>query len=341
MKRPVVPAIRRALYFVLCAVVLAGCAGDQGRVPGQEKLHVGDSKDKLIRMMGPPDYRRGGGDGEVLQYCTTGFANDAYRVYWVRGDKILAMTSYPGVMQIGFCASHFRPLTWNDAPPHVRPPAQEKKDKPKGGGVASGTGFFINGQGAIVTNAHVVEGCKSIMVRGAGPAVVQVADFANDLAVLRVSGATAHPYARMDQSKVARLGEEVVVFGYPLSGALASSGNLTTGNISALAGFGNNIGRYQISAPVQPGNSGGPLLDRSGNVLGVIVSKLNAVSVAAAIGDLPQNVNFAVKGAFVKTFLDVNNVTYEEAAAGAAQPIADVAAKAQRFTVFIQCELDD
>lgn len=338
MKRPVSPTTRRALYFVLCTVVLASCAGDQGKVPGQEKLHVGDSKDKLIRMMGSPEYRRGGGDGEVLQYCTTGFANDAYRVYWMRGDKILAMTSYPGVMQIGFCSSHFRPLTWNDAPPHIRPPAQGQGNRPKGGGVASGTGFFINQRGAIVTNAHVVKGCKSIMVRGAGPAVVQVADSANDLAVLRVSGATMSPYARFDNTKVARLGEEVVVFGYPLSGALASSGNLTTGNVSALAGFGNNIGRYQISAPVQPGNSGGPLLDRSGNVLGVIVSKLDAMSAVAVTGDVPQNVNFAVKGAFVKTFLDVNNVAYEEAAAGAPRSIADVAAEAQKFTVFIQCE---
>lgn len=337
MKKPFVSAKLRVLLSVLGAILLAGCAGDQGKVPDQEKLHVGDSKEKIIRIMGWPEYRQGNNDGEVLQYCSTGFADDGYRVFWVRDDKIAAMTSYKGVMQLGLCDRHFRQLTWRDAPRSVGEP--ERRGKRKGGGVASGTGFFINRRGAILTNAHVVEGCKSIMVRNVGPAVVRVADAATDLAVLRVSGASAHPYARFDSAKVARLGEEVVVFGYPLSGALASSGNLTTGNISALAGLGNDAGRYQFSAPVQSGNSGGPLLDRSGNVLGVVVSKLDALGAAAATGRLPQNVNFAVKGVFAKTFLDVNNVAYEEAAAGTAQPIADVAAEAQRFTVFIQCEL--
>jgi len=307
-------------------------------VPGQEKLQVGDSKEKVVDVMGWPEYRSGDDNGEVLQYCSTGFADDGYRVYWIRNGKIVAMTSYKGVMQLGMCASHFRQLTWSDAPRSVRGP--ERENQPNGGGVASGTGFLINGQGAIMTNAHVVEGCKSIQVRSLGQAVVQVADSVNDLAVLRVSGVTPHPYARFDSAKVARLGEEVVVFGYPLSGALASSGNLTTGNISALAGLRNDVGRYQFSAPAQSGNSGGPLLDRSGNVLGVVVSNLDAVGAAKATGTLPQNVNFAVKGAVAKTFLDVNNIAYEEAAAGTPKPIADVAEEAQRFTVFIQCELE-
>lgn len=333
MKRLFIPAI----LFTFGVILLTGCAGDQGKVPGQEKLRVGDSKEKIVRVMGWPEYQRGDDNGEVLQYCSTGFADDGYRVYWVRDGKVVAMTSYKGEMQLGLCASHFRQLTWRDAPRSVREP--DGQDGRKGGGVASGTGFFISREGAILTNAHVVKGCKSIVVRSIGLAVVQVADVTTDLAVLRVSGATAHPYARFDKSRVARLGEEVVVFGYPLSGALASSGNLTTGNVSALAGLSNNTGRYQISAPVQPGNSGGPLLDRSGNVLGVIVSKLDTISAAAVTGDVPQNVNFAVKGAFVKTFLDVNNVTYEEAVAGVPLSVADVAAEAQGFTVFIQCEL--
>jgi S1-C subfamily serine protease len=93
----------------------------------------------------------------------------------------------------------------------------------------------------------------------------------------------------------ARLGEEIVVYGFPLAGLLASSGNVTTGNITALAGLGDDIRFLQISAPVQPGNSGGPVLDRNGNIVGIVVSKLDAIKTAIATQDIPQNVNFAIK----------------------------------------------
>jgi len=338
LKTLTAPTIIRACFAAWVIVILAGCAADSGIVPGHDRMRVGDGLSKLLRTVGKPEYRRGEQEGEVLQYCSTGLASDAYVVYWVRQGKIYGITNYSRSVAIGPCVFAFKQLTWSDAPESLRRP--NGSNKPERSGVASGTGFFINPQGAILTNAHVVDGCKSIMVRSVGAAVVQVADVATDLAVLRVSGTTARPYARFDRAKVTRLGEEVVVFGYPLSGALASSGNLTTGNVSALAGIGNDVGRYQISAPVQQGNSGGPLLDRSGNVLGVVVSKLNTLSAAAATGDIPQNVNFAIKGAFTKTFLDVNNVAYMEADSGTAQSIADVAAMAQRFTVFIECKLD-
>jgi hypothetical protein len=78
----------------------------------------------------------------------------------------------------------------------------------------------------------------------------------------------------------ARVGENIFVYGFPLSGLLSSSGNFTVGNITSVAGLGDDSRIMQISAPVQPGNSGGPLLDRFGNVVGVVVSKLNALRLA-------------------------------------------------------------
>ncbi len=103
-----------------------------------------------------------------------------------------------------------------------------------------------------------------------------------------------------------RQGEDIVVYGFPLPGVLSSGGNVSTGNVTALTGLGDDSRFLQISAPVQPGNGGGPLLDRSGNVVGVVVSKLNALSVASATGDVPQNVNFAIKASVALAFLELS-----------------------------------
>src|SRR5438132_5594034 len=116
-------------------------------------------------------------------------------------------------------------------------------------------------------------------------------DRQNDLALLPV---TEPPRADLRLQRAnwrlsVRLGEDVVVYGFPLAGVLSSEGNVTTGIITALSGTGDNKDHLQLSAPVQPGNSGGPVLDRQGNVVGVVVSKLNDLAMVAAKGDLPQN----------------------------------------------------
>jgi serine protease Do len=84
------------------------------------------------------------------------------------------------------------------------------------------------------------------------------------------------------------------------------------GNVTALAGLGNDSRYLQISAPVQPGNSGGPLLDRAGNVVGIVVAKLNAIGIASVTGDIPQNVNFAIKASVAAAFLDAQHVAYAD-----------------------------
>src|SRR5439155_21695916 len=99
--------------------------------------------------------------------------------------------------------------------------------------------------------------------------------------------------------RAVRQGDGIVAVGFPLRGLLASGPNVTTGTISALAGLGDDSRYLQITAPVQPGSSGGPLLDQSGNVVGVVVGKLDALRVAQAIGDIPQNVNFAINAAVI------------------------------------------
>jgi S1-C subfamily serine protease len=92
-----------------------------------------------------------------------------------------------------------------------------------------------------------------------------------------------------------RSGNDIIALGFPLHGLLGSQLKVSTGIVSATVGLLDDISQLQISAPIQPGNSGGPLLDEYGNVAGVVVAKLRALAVAKATGDIPQNVNFAVK----------------------------------------------
>src|SRR4029079_10829288 len=103
------------------------------------------------------------------------------------------------------------------------------------------------------------------------------------------------PKQRRFVSGPVRAGEAIAVYGFPLAGVLSSTGNVVSGNVTALTGLGDDVRYFQISAPIQPGNSGGPLMDYSGLVVGIVNAKLNDLAFAKTTGDLPQNVNFAIK----------------------------------------------
>jgi hypothetical protein len=134
-----------------------------------------------------------------------------------------------------------------------------------------------------------------------------------------------------------RLGESVVAFGFPLAGSLSLEGNVTTGNVSALAGLRDDPAYVQVTAPVQPGNSGGPLLDDAGNVIGVITAKLDAISIAKRTGDIPQNVNFAVKANVLESFLQRHAVTYAKQVTDRRLSVADIAESAKAASVRVEC----
>jgi uncharacterized protein len=175
-----------------------------------------------------------------------------------------------------------------------------------------GTGFFVSQNGNVLTNNHVIEGCSEIRVPAENTVgKLVVVDQANDLALvkLEVTGKASVQFPNSDDLKQ---GEEVFVFGFPLDGFLPSSGNITPGIISALAGPGNNSSLVQMTAPVQPGNSGGPLMNKKGKVVGVVVGKANAIKIAKVTGDIPQNINFAIAPRTVRSFLDANRIEYQK-----------------------------
>jgi hypothetical protein len=107
--------------------------------------------------------------------------------------------------------------------------------------------------------------------------------------------------------------------------------------VSALAGIGGDVRFFQITAPVQAGNSGGPLLDDAGNVAGVIVSKLDAVRVAQLLGDVPQNINFAIKGQVASAFLEAAGVQVATNAPARPVATAEIADRARKFSALIEC----
>jgi len=127
------------------------------------------------------------------------------------------------------------------------------------------------------------------------------------------------------------------VLGFPYAGLLASTPQVTTGAISALAGLHDDTRYLQLTAPVQPGNSDGPLLDLSGNVVGIVSARINALAVAERTGTLPENINFAIKSGIVRSFLEANQIDYETAQSSGGLEPADVGELAAKSVGLLEC----
>ncbi len=229
----------------------------------------------------------------------------------------------------------------SSAPRQFSPERQERAPKEV---VLVGSGFFVSRQGHVLTNNHVVKGCSSALVKIAGGqsynAAVVARDRENDLALLSTSQVVKSVATFYAGSRI-RPGDLVVVVGYPLHGLLASPATVTTGVVSALAGPHDDKRLLQITAPVQAGNSGGPLLDERGNVIGIVVGKLDALKVAGLTGDLPENVNFAINASLARAFLEARQVVYETAAPDNPRNPADIGEIARGFTVLVECHAAD
>ncbi|MGA3268256.1 MAG: tetratricopeptide repeat-containing serine protease family protein [Verrucomicrobiota bacterium] len=170
---------------------------------------------------------------------------------------------------------------------------------------ATGTGFFITDDGYLISNYHVAKDATKVrLLTSAGlinAKVVQV-DAANDLALLKADGRFAPlPIAA---SRTVALGGTVATVGFPDIGLQGFAPKLAKGEIASLSGAGDDPRYFQISVPVQPGNSGGALVDERGNVIGIVSAKLDAGAALAASGALPENVNYAVKSSFLLSFLE-------------------------------------
>ena len=206
------------------------------------------------------------------------------------------------------------------------------------GQVAStGTGFYINENGHILTNHHVIDGCSTVAIsRGTGqriPLRLIGADEGADLAVLAQDNATSTPLRLRNGAGInVRGGERVVLVGYPARSQLGGV-NVTEGIVSGLRGPLGDQSRFQYTAPTQPGNSGGPVLDSSGMVVGVVVSQIDKISGERTA----QNINFGIKLDLVRTFLSANGVIPAEGEAGSSLPTTDILQNADQSVVPLDC----
>jgi S1-C subfamily serine protease len=170
---------------------------------------------------------------------------------------------------------------------------------------ALGTGFFVTDNGYLLTCFHVVNNAASILVgttHGLFPAELVQSDPLKDVALLKVTGSfTALPLV---SSNSVELGESVFTIGFPNPTVQGLQPKLTRGDISGLAGVHDDPNEYQISVPVQPGNSGGALLDENGNVVGIVAARLSDLAAMRTSGMTAQDVNYAIKSSCAKTLLD-------------------------------------
>jgi len=218
----------------------------------------------------------------------------------------------------------------NPSPPAAKPVERTRV----GAGVIAAT------NGLVLTNHHVVTGCDEISVRDSDErrtaARVVGEDVANDLALLKAER-TFPKAASFRRGAPLQAGESVVVVGFPLAALLGFEPNVAFGYISAVGGLRGDASRFQISAPIHKGNSGGPILDQSGQVIGIVTSKLNALAVQKRMGDLPQNISFGVKGEVALGFLEAHQARARSAAGGAKLENTEVAAIGREVTVLVAC----
>ena len=215
-------------------------------------------------------------------------------------------------------------------------PGQVAPSKPKHESKGSGSGAVVSSSGHVVTAAHVIKGSTYLEVvtpTGTHPATVLSVDDANDVALLKVDQ-VFEAHIPVGRSSGVRLGQSVATIGFPNIGIQGHSPKVTQGMISGENGVQNDIRMWQISVPIQPGNSGGPLLDEHGHLVGVVVASLSLRAIQIT-GSVPQNVNYAIKGAYLEPLLNFHKVTVAQAPSVAPGSFQDMVAAAQKASVLI------
>jgi S1-C subfamily serine protease len=181
--------------------------------------------------------------------------------------------------------------------PIAEAPKERRRERQQG----SGTGFFVTDDGYFVTSYHVIEDAKEITVKTTDGRLLAAkfisGDSVNDVALLKIESATKA--ARISDTGELVRGEEVFTLGYPLLQIQGQDQKASFGRVNALTGIGGDIRHLQIDIPIQPGNSGGPLVDSKGQVVGVVTATLSQLATLRATGSLPQNVNYAVKSDYL------------------------------------------
>jgi hypothetical protein len=207
---------------------------------------------------------------------------------------------------------------------------------------SSGTAW-VTTSGYVITANHVIDGHDKIVLRAADRTVIQAhvvsRDRANDIAVLRAADGSELPPGLPIAHVTARLGATVLTVGFPQPEVMGVAPKMSIGNVSALSGIADDPRLYQVSVPLQAGNSGGPLVNAAGQVIGVVVAKLDAVKVFRLSGDLPEGVSYAVKATYLTPLLDsLDPIRPERGVSSEGTTVEDVAARVETSVLLISAE---
>ena len=237
-------------------------------------------------------------EGEVKAFLTPTSTQGIYKAKWLMLNKSISTDYYitlsAGTMQVrgeGTTETYIKMY-----------PTAEMEAK---NSASSGTGFFLSNDGYIITNYHVVENARTIKISGINDdnktsytARIEITDKQNDLAILKITDSQFRKIDRIPYAfkfNTSNVGEDCFVLGYPLISTMGMDIKLTNGIISSKTGYDGNIAQYQISAPVQPGNSGGPLFDKQGNVIGIVQAKHTQA----------ENAGYAIKSIYIRNLVEL------------------------------------
>ena len=214
-------------------------------------------------------------------------------------------------------------------------PAYRPDETRRAQGFAIATGFFVSEDGYVVTNYHVVRGASEIAVRIYDGTVLNATvvrlDSANDVALLKVNS-KGRPLTLTSSVNASR-GDDIFTLGYPMINIQGQQQKATFGRINALSGARDDVRYIQIDVPIQPGNSGGPLINRRGQVIGVVTATLDELVALQSSGHLPQSVNYAVKADYVIPLVGLYVKSQPEARSGAS--VSDIIKDVEASIVLI------
>lgn len=271
------------------------------------KFAIIKSEDKFKAIIIESDYKHWK-TGEVKAIFEQSSMKGFYSVKWYLGDKTTYQT-FGNMDNEALLSIEFKDQKSGEKrqdkfikmfPAASNNISFNKKDNLK----SSGSGFFVTTSGIIATNAHVIEGAANIEITISNEignftykAKTLLVDDKNDVALLQIEddkfkGLNNIPYGVIENSEV---GSKVFTIGYPLNDVMGSNFKVTDGIISSTSGIADDVRYYQISVPIQPGNSGGPLFNKDGNVIGLTTAKLNS----KAVGTQVENVNYAIKSSYL------------------------------------------
>jgi len=244
-------------------------------------------------------------------------------------ESIIGFLNHQGPETIELAVNEYR------ANPIDKLPVKELlADLPPSG---SGSGFFVDEEGMVLTAAHVVADCVHVEMQHKGELMAGEVKHSSqllDLAVIKTGFANS-TYGALSTDTKPVLGKQVFVTGYPLAGILSDYPSLTVGNVSSIGGLKGATGTFQFSAPIQPGNSGGAIVDYKGNVVGLVSSSLNQAMMLEKVGTVSQNVNFGIQPVLIQKFLQHHNVVYQPTKRN--NDFEQASADAVEYTVQVLC----